>query len=100
MNTDFNRIWLNILAHQNEKFFTTTKASSYSYVVKNDYVHIKEVFNFKKNKVGKGCLIPREYFEKAYFVVNPIPQTVHDNGVKRGPSYICGIITDDRIKNG
>lgn len=78
-------IWGNICEHEGETFFTVAKKAPYTYVVKENYILVKNDFRRR---------IPKSYFEKALEIENPTPSKIN----LRGQSYICGIITDERIK--
>ena len=88
MLTDINLIWSKIIKHQRENFYTI-RGKLYTYIVEDDNIIIPHVKNGR---------IPKNNIEKALAVKNPSPQKIGLAGVW-GPSYVYGIITDDRIKN-
>ena len=81
-----NKVWANIRKHEGETFFTQKRKKPYTYVVKDDYIVINH--NVRRGKITK------EMLEKALLIENPIPSKIGG----WAPSYICGIITDCRIK--
>lgn len=87
MCENINTIWANILRNENE-IFRTVKGISYTYVVKNDFILIN---NDRKR------LIKKEKIAKALLIENPSPSKIKSEGIW-GPSYVYGIITDNRIK--
>ena len=87
MNKNISTIWSNILKNENQTFKTIT-GKPYTYVVKNDVILIN---NDKKRKITKAKI------EQALLIENPSPLKISLEGIW-GPSYVYGIITDNRIK--
>ncbi len=87
MNKNINTVWLNILRNENETFRTVT-GISYTYTAKNDFILIN---NDRRRKITK------EEIARALLIENPSPSKIKLEGVW-GPSYVYGIITDNRIK--
>ena len=79
-------IWNNICRHEGEPFYTITN-KEYDYVVKDDYILVKNDSHKKITKVN---------FEKALKINNPTWSKIESEGIW-GPSYVLGIITDKRI---
>lgn len=79
-------IWSNICRHEGELFYTI-KNKEYDYVVKENYILVK---NDSRKKITKFN------FEKALKINNPTWAKVENEGIW-GPSYVLGIITDKRI---
>lgn len=88
MNKRIDIVWANILRHESETF-RTIRGISYTYVVKNDFILIN---NDPKRRITK------EKIEKSLLIENPSPSKIEAEGIW-GPSYVYGIITDDRIRN-
>ena len=83
---DIETVWERIVAHAGEVFYTK-RGIKYTYHIRNHQVILE---NTNRN-------IPYSNFETALTVVNPnIVKFEHLN--LQGPSYIYGIITDDRIR--
>ena len=76
MNND--AIWNNIRHCEGETF---------KYAVYNDYILIND---------NKKCNITKDAVKKTLFIVNPTPAKIQKAGMW-GPSYIYGIIADNRI---
>lgn len=87
MCKNINIIWANILRNENEIFRTVT-GKSYTYIVKNDFILIN---NDRRRR------ITREEIARALLIKNPSPSKIKSEGIW-GPSYVYGIITDNRIK--
>lgn len=83
---DFNRIWCNIIEHQGETFYTQARHRPCSYVVKNDYLHLKNT----------NRAIPRWQIEEA-LKIDDVKYSDLDKLKFQGPSYILAIISDKRI---
>ena len=83
---NIDTVWANICKHEGETFFTQKRKTPYTYVIKDDYIVID-------NNVRRGR-ITKEMLESALLIENPIPSKIGG----WAPSYICGIITDYRIK--
>ena len=81
-------LWNNIKRCEGETFYTTT-GKPYKYVVYNDYIMVENV---------KGSRITKDNLAKAITIKNPTPSKIALAGCW-GPSYICGIITDKRVKD-
>ena len=81
-----DQVWANICKHEGEAFFTQKRKAPFSYIIKDNYIVID-------NNARRGR-ITREMLEDALLIENPIPSKIGG----WAPSYICGIITDDRIK--
>ena len=88
MYKNIDTVWANIITHQNENFFTI-KGKSYTYTVKDNYLLVN---NDKRRRITKCALA------KAILINNPTPSKIEAEGIW-GPSYVYGIITDNRIKN-
>ena len=84
MNID--NIWNNI-RHCESETFQTVRGVKYQYVVYNEYILINDD---KRRKITK------DEVRKALLIVNPTPSKIQKAGIW-GPSYIYGIITDNRI---
>ena len=87
MCKNINIICANILRNENE-IFRTVIGKSYTYIVKNDFILIN---NDRRRR------ITREEIARALFIENPSPSKIKSEGIW-GPSYVYGIITDNRIK--
>ena len=86
MNIQF--VWEKINEHEGETFYTI-RGKEFGYVIYDDYMLINDM---KSRKITKNMIT------KAMHLKNPTPQKLSMLGF-RGPSYIYGIITDDRIKD-
>ena len=84
-NTDV--IWLNIVRNEN-KIFKTIRGVSYTYIVKDNFILIN---GDKRRRITKDMI------NCALHITNPLPSKLKEKGIW-GPSYVYGIITDDRIK--
>ena len=84
MNID--AIWDNIRHYEGETF-KTVRGVEYQYAAYNDYILINDD---KKRKITKDGV------KKALSIVNPTPSKIQKAGIW-GPSYIYGIIADNRI---
>ncbi|MBD8975011.1 MAG: hypothetical protein EGQ91_08355 [Clostridiales bacterium] len=84
MNND--AIWNNI-RHCEGETFKTVRGVEFQYAVYNDYILINDD---KKRKITKDAV------KKTLFIVNPTPAKIQKAGMW-GPSYIYGIIADNRI---
>ena len=71
---------------EGETFFTKRKIP-YKYVVYGDYILINDN---PKRRITKSAL------EKALTIKNPTPAKIEEENIW-GPSYVYGIITDNRI---
>ena len=85
-SNDIDRVWANIRKHEGEIFYTQKRKTPYTYVIKDEYIVINN--NAKRGRITK------EMLESALLIENPIPSKIGG----WAPSYICGIITDSRIK--
>ena len=85
-SNDIDRVWVNIRKHEGEIFYTQKRKTPYTYVIKDEYIVINN--NAKRGRITK------EMLESALLIENPIPSKIGG----WAPSYICGIITDSRIK--
>ena len=88
MKTTINIVWDNIVKNENEVFHTI-RGVPYTYVVKENFVLIN---NDRKRKITKDAV------GKALNIENPTPSKIESEGIW-GPSYVYGIITDNRILN-
>ena len=86
-SNDIDRVWANICKHEGEVFYTV-RNKAYTYVVKDNYILIK---NDSRKRITKTN------FEMALQIQNPTSSKIGNAGIW-GPSYIYGIITDSRIK--
>ena len=86
-SNDIDQVWANICKHESEVFYTV-KNKAYTYVVKDNYVLIK---NDPRKRITKTN------FEMALQIQNPTCSKIGNDGLW-WPSYIYGIITDSRIK--
>ena len=82
-----DRVWGNICKSEGETFFTISRKTPYTYVVKDNYILVN---NDIRRKITKAAL------EKALTLINPTPSKIQKEKIW-GPSYVCGIITDIRI---
>ena len=82
-----DKVWNNICKHEGEVFYTI-RHKEYTYIVKDSYIIVN---NDSRRR------ITRDYFEKALKINNPTPTKIQEDGIW-GPSYVYGIITDNRIK--
>ena len=85
-SNNIDTVWANICKHEGETFFTQKRKTPYTYVIKDDYIVIN-------NNVRRGR-ITKEMLESALLIEHPIPSQIGG----WAPSYICGIITDSRIR--
>ena len=88
MNKNINTVWANIVKHQGE-IFRIKNGTSFTYIIENNYVIVSGI---------KGGNIPKNHIEKALCIENPTPGKLSTNNIW-SPSYVYGIITDDRIIN-
>ncbi len=79
-------IWKNICLHEGEVFYTV-RNKEYDYVVKDNYILVK---NDSRKRITKAD------FEKAWKIDNPNWTKIANEGIW-WPSYILGILTDERI---
>lgn len=68
--------------------FKTVRGVEYTYSVYDNYLLIN---NDKRRKIKKDSLIT------ALTITNPTPSKIQSENIW-GPSYVYGIITDERIK--
>lgn len=87
MSRNVDEIWANIIKFQGEIFWTKTR-KSYTYEAYDDYILIN---NLKSRRITK------EQIGRALFIDNPTPQKIGKENIW-GPSYVYGIISDERIK--
>lgn len=80
-------IWKNIQCYE-RSVFKTVRGKEYKYVIYNDYLLINDDKRRKVTKESLKCAIAIE---------NPSPSKLSRVNIW-GPSYVCGIITDERIK--
>ena len=85
-SNSIDKVWANICKYEGKTFFTQKRKVPFSYIIKDNYIVID-------NNARRGR-ITREMLEDALLIENPIPSKIGG----WAPSYICGIITDDRIK--
>jgi hypothetical protein len=83
---NIEQVWRNIKAHEGETFFTK-KGKEFTYHMTDRLVILE---NTNRN-------IPIGNFEKAIGVTNPSVVAFQKMNLQ-GPSYIYGIITDERIQ--
>ncbi len=86
-NNKIDKVWENICKCEGETFFTISRKTPYTYVVKDNYILVN---NDIRRKITKAAL------EKALTLINPTPSKIQKENIW-GPSYVCGIITDIRI---
>lgn len=80
-------VWNKIKQYEGEEFYTI-RGKSYKYIVYDDFLMIENI---------KGSRITKSYIEKAFRIENPTPKKIELEGCW-GPSYIYGIVTDERIR--
>ena len=80
-------IWENIKQHSG-KLFKTAKGIPYDFHVEGDYI--------KLHNTNRS--IPKKDVENALSIKEPTVSKFQKAGFQ-GPSYLYGIITDNRIKN-
>ena len=85
-SNNINEVWANICKHEGEVFFTQKRKTPYIFAIKDDYIVINN--NARRGRITK------EMLENALLIENPIPSKIGG----WAPSYICGIITDSRIR--
>ena len=85
---NFDVIWKNI-QHYEGQVFKTVWGVEYKYTLYNDYLLIN---NDKKRKITKDA------FKISITIENPTPSNIKSEGIW-GPSYVYGIISDERIKS-
>ena len=85
---NIEKVWNNIKQHEGEVFYTVTRRP-YRYSVYSDYLLVE---NKKSRKIKKDSIA------NAIAIENPTPTKIGLEGCW-GPSYIYGIITDERIKS-
>ena len=85
-SNNIDKVWANICKNEGEIFFTSKRKKPYTYVIKDDYIVINN--NAKRGRITK------EMLASALLIDNPVPSKIGG----WAPSYICGIITDSRIK--
>ena len=88
-SNNIDNVWANICKHEGEIFLTPTRKKPYTYVVKDNYILVN---NDIRRKITKAAI------EKALTLINPTPAKIQKENIW-GPSYVCGIITDSRIKS-
>lgn len=84
MHKNIHAVWSNIIKNENEIFRTIT-GKPYTYIVKNNFILINN-----KNRITKDAV------SQALLIENPSPSKLNSAGIW-GPSYVYGIITDNRI---
>ena len=85
---NINNVWKKINLHAGETF-RTVKGIPYDFHVEGEYIRLHNT----------NWSIPRIDVEKALLVKDPSVLKFQRLGFQ-GPSYLFGIITDARIKNG
>lgn len=80
-------IWNKIKLYEGETF-RTVRGIEYTYVVNEDYILINDD---KKRRITKDSI------KIALTISNPSPAKIQREGLW-GPSYVYGIITDNRIQ--
>ena len=85
-SNNIDKVWANICKHEGEVFCTVTNIE-YKYVIKDNCILIN---NDSRRKITKTNL------SKALEIQNPTCSKIRNAGIW-APSYIYGIITDDRI---
>ena len=85
--TTLEKVWANIIRHEGEAFYTVARKIPYQYTVKEEYILIN---NDKKRRITKKSL------ERALLIANPTPKKIQNEGIW-GPSYVCGLLLDNRI---
>ena len=88
-SNNIDTVWANICECEGEIFLTTLRKKPYTYVVKDNYILVN---NDIRRKITKAAI------EKALTLINPTPSKIQKENIW-GPSYVCGIITDSRIKS-
>ena len=83
---NIEQVWRNVKAHEGETFFTKT-GKKFTYHMTDRLVVLE---NTNRN-------IPIGNFEKAIGIANPSVVAFQKMNLQ-GPSYIYGIITDERIR--
>ena len=86
-SNNIDKVWANICKHEGDVFHTATN-KGYTYVVKDNYILIN---NDSRRKITRTNL------SKALEIQNPTCSKIGNAGIW-GPSYVYGVITDDRIK--
>ena len=86
-SNNIDKVWANICKHVGDVFHTVTN-KGYTYVVKDNYILIN---NDSRRKITRTNL------SKALEIQNPTCSKIGNSGIW-GPSYVYGVITDDRIK--
>ena len=86
-SNNIDKVWANICKHEGDVFHTV-KNKGYTYVVKDNYILIN---NDSRRKITRTNL------SKALEIQNPTCSKIGNAGIW-GPSYVYGVITDDRIK--
>ena len=81
-------VWKNIKLCEGQ-VFKTIRGVEYNYVVYSDYILINDDM---KRRITKDSL------KIAIAIDNPTPSKIQHENIW-GPSYVYGIITDNRIKN-
>ena len=85
-NNNIERVWANICKCEGKVFCTVTNVK-YSYVVKNNYILVN---NDPRRRITKSNLA------KALEIENPTYTKIANEKIW-GPSYVLGIIMDERI---
>lgn len=86
MKKNIDYTWINIINNENE-IFTTIKGVEYTYTVENGFILIN---GDKRRRITKDAI------EHALKIENPSPSKIKNENIW-GPSYVYGIITDERI---
>lgn len=87
MHSKIDIVWANIIKNEGQ-IFKTKRQIPYTYIVGNNYILINN---------DKRRLITKESISRALFVENPTPAKLDSEAIW-GPSYVYGLITDERIK--
>ena len=84
---DIETVWNKIRLHEGEIFYKK-KGGAYTYTVCGDFLIVNGI---------KGGRVTKANLAKALSVIDPTPRNFELAGCW-GPSYVYGIITDERIK--
>ena len=85
-SSQIDKVWANICKYEGETFYTV-RDIGYTYVVKDNCILIN---NDSRRKIRKDAI------EKALRIENPSPSIIQKENIW-GPSYVFGIISDNRI---
>ncbi|WP_067971023.1 hypothetical protein [Nocardiopsis trehalosi] len=84
--SDFDGVWRNIESCADE-VFTTVTGIEFSYTVRNGRVHLGNT----------NRTISRDAFAEVYKLM-PLKGPGQIRDLVQGPSYVYGILTDDRVR--